>query len=336
VSSVLAARRRQPGFELRSGQLAVIALLLILAIVAWIVTDLRMAGMDAGPGTDPGAFGFYITTWVVMMAAMMFPSIAPMVLTFRTLQGRRREQGLRVPAGVTGLFVGGYLGVWAASGLIGYAVLKEGRALDGGLFAWDSAGRWVAVAVLVAAAVYEFTPLKRACLVRCRSPLGFLMGSWRDGSAGALRMGAEHGAWCLGCCWALMAALFALGAMSLAWMLLIGALIAAEKLLPWARASSASVAVVLGVLALGIAVSPASVPALTVPGSPAAMRAMDEMSGSGSMSHSGSGTMSHSGSGTMSHSGSGTMSHSGSGEVSKSSSDGMSKSSTTMSGSGMH
>jgi hypothetical protein len=279
------------------------------------------------------------------MAAMMFPSIAPMVLTFRTLQGRRREQGLHVPAGVSALFVGGYLAIWAASGLIGYAVLKEGRALDGGVLAWHSAGRWVAVAILVAAAVYEFTPLKRACLVRCRSPLGFLMGSWRDGSAGALRMGAEHGAWCLGCCWALMAALFALGAMSLAWMLLIGALIAAEKLLPWERASSAGVAVVLGVLAFGIALSPASVPALTVPGSPAAMRAMDAMSGSrnmshsgsGSMSHSGSGSMSHSGSGSMSHSGSGSMSHSGSGSMSHSGSGtgGMSRSSTTMSESAM-
>ena len=311
VSPAIAARPRRPGFELRSGQLAVVALLLVLAIVAWIVTDLRMAGMDAGPGTNPGAFVFYITTWVVMMAAMMFPSIAPMVLTFNTLQSRRRNHGQRVPAGVSGLFVGGYLAVWAASGLIGYAALRSGRALDGGLFAWHAAGRWVAAAVLVAAAVYEFTPLKRACLVRCRSPLGFLMGSWRDGSGGALRMGIEHGAWCLGCCWALMAALFALGAMSLTWMLLIGALIAAEKLLPWQQASSAGVAVVLGALALGVAVSPANVPALTVPGSPAAMKAMGAMSGSGSMSHSGSGGMSKSsGSGAMPKS-SGSMSGSG-------------------------
>jgi hypothetical protein len=257
---------------LRSGQLLTIGLLIALAIVAWVVTDLRMAGMDAGPGTDPGAFGFYLSTWVVMMAAMMFPSIAPVVLMFRRMARRR---------GASAVFVVGYLLVWAASGLVAYAVLKLGRALDGGLFAWDRAGRWTAAAVILAAAAYEFTPLKRMCLTKCRSPLGFLTGRWRDGNAAALRMGVEHGAWCLGCCWALMAALFALGAMSLTWMLVIGALIAAEKLLPWRSASTIGVSVMLAALAIGIAASPASVPALTVPGSPSAMKAMK---GHGAMS----------------------------------------------------
>jgi predicted metal-binding membrane protein len=271
-------RGRKSAWALRNGQLAAIGLLLALAVVAWVVTDLRMAGMDAGPGTDPGALGFYVTTWVVMMAAMMFPSIAPMVLTFRNLQRGRRDHGRSVLAGATSLFVGGYLAVWAASGLLGYAVLKGGRALDGGLFAWDRAGRWTAAAVILVAALYEFTPLKRACLTRCRGPVAFLVGSWRDGRAGAFKMGAEHGAWCLGCCWALMAALFALGAMSLTWMLLIGALIAAEKLLPWRKAGTIGVASVLVALAIGVAAAPASVPALTVPGSPAAMKAMNAMS----------------------------------------------------------
>jgi hypothetical protein len=250
---------------LRSSQIAAIALLLVLALVAWVVTDLRMAGMDAGPGTDPGAFGFYITTWVVMMAAMMFPSIAPMVLMYRSMSRRQ---------GATALFVAGYLLVWALSGLIGYAVLKIGRAAGAGVFSWDRAGRWTAAGVLLAAALYEFTPIKNVCLSKCRSPLGFVLERWRDGLAGALRMGLEHGAWCLGCCWALMAALFALGAMSLTWMLVIGALIAAEKLLPWRAISTASVSAVLAALAIGIAAAPSSVPALTVPGSPAAMKAM--------------------------------------------------------------
>jgi predicted metal-binding membrane protein len=262
---------------LRSAQIAVIAVLFALAAVAWVITDLRMAGMDAGPGTDPGALGFYITTWVVMMAAMMFPSIAPMVLTYRNVQRGRRAHGVAVAPGTTTLFVGGYLIVWGVSGLIAYAILKGGRALDGGLFAWSNAGRWTAAAVLIAAAVYEFTPAKRACLTRCRSPLGFLVGSWRDGRDGALRMGFEHGAWCIGCCWALMAALFALGAMSLTWMLVIGALIAVEKLLPWERSGTVGVGVVLAALGIGIAVAPAQVPALTVPGSPTAMRAMESM-----------------------------------------------------------
>ena len=92
---------------LRSAQLAVIGALLVLAAIAWVVTDLRMAGMDAGPGTDPGAFGFYVTTWVVMMAAMMFPSIAPMVLMYRNLQRGRRAQGQRAPAGDDGAVRGG-------------------------------------------------------------------------------------------------------------------------------------------------------------------------------------------------------------------------------------
>jgi predicted metal-binding membrane protein len=104
---------------LRTGQLSVLGALLALAAVAWFVSDLRMAGMDAGPGTDPGAFGFYIVTWVVMMAAMMLPSIAPMVLTYRGLQLRSRSGSVN-----TALFVAGYLVVWAASGLLAYAALR--------------------------------------------------------------------------------------------------------------------------------------------------------------------------------------------------------------------
>ncbi len=278
------ARGSPPGLRgLRAGQLGALGLLVGLAAVAWVVSDLRMAGMDAGPGTDPGAFGFYISTWVVMMAAMMFPSIGPMVLMYRNLHAGRRAQGQEVGAGATGLFVTGYLALWAASGLLAYGALKGGRALDGGLLAWHRGGRWVAAGLLLAAAVYELTPLKDACLARCRSPLGFLVGSWRDGRGGALRMGVEHGAWCLGCCWLLMVGLFALGAMSITWMLVISILITVEKLLPWRQVGTAFVAAVLAVLALGVAGAPADVPALTIPGSPAAMRAMSAMG----MSHSG-------------------------------------------------
>jgi predicted metal-binding membrane protein len=276
-TSGVAIAPRGPG--LWRGQLATILGLLALALLAWAVTDLRMRGMDAGPGTDPGALGFYLTTWVVMMAAMMFPSIAPMVLTYRNLQRGRRARGDHVAAGTTSLFVVSYLAVWGASGLVAYAALKGGRALDGGFFAWHRAGRWVAAGVIAAAAVYEFTPLKGACLRRCRSPLGFLLGSWRSDRRGAFVMGAQHGAWCLGCCWLLMAALFALGAMSVTWMLLIAALIAAEKLLPWRTVGTAGVTAVLVLLAVGVAAAPQSVPALTIPSSPSAMRAMGKVSG---------------------------------------------------------
>jgi predicted metal-binding membrane protein len=246
-------------------RLAIVGALIALAAVAWWATDLRMAGMDAGPGSDPGALGFYITTWVVMMAAMMFPSIAPMVLMYVGLQRGRRAKGMSAPVGATACFVAGYIALWGLAGFVGYAVLKLGREFDGGFFAWDHAGRWAAAAVLLLAAVYEFTPLKQACLRRCRGPLGFLITEWRDGRAGALRMGIVHGAWCLGCCWALMAALFALGAMSLFWMIVIALLIAAEKMLPWRTIATVGVAVVLVALAIGVAAAPARVPGLTVP-----------------------------------------------------------------------
>lgn len=243
---------------LRRGEATAIFVLLGLASMAWLITDLRMAGMDAGPWTDPGSFGFYMSTWVVMMAAMMLPSAVPMVLVFRRL-----ERARSAPPAATSAFVVGYLMVWGASGLLAYAALKAGQA--GGIFAWDRAGRPIAAGALLAAALYEMTPLKTRCLRKCRSPLGFLLSSWRDGLRGAFNMGTRHGGWCLGCCWALMVALFALGVMSLAWMLMVAGLIAAEKLLPWRRVATAGVSAVLVVLAMGVAVSPASVPWLIVP-----------------------------------------------------------------------
>lgn len=255
-------------------QLAIVAGLLGLGAIAWWSTDMRMAGMDAGPGTDPGTLGFYVSTWVVMMGAMMFPSIAPMVLMYAALQRSRRAKGMAAPAAATATFVAGYLLLWAVAGLFFYAILKLGRQVDGGTFAWDRAGRWTAAGVLALAAVYELTPLKYACLRRCRSPLGFLVTEWREGRTGALRMGVVHGAWCLGCCWALMAALFALGAMSLAWMVVIALLIAVEKLLPWRAAATGAVTVLLVALAIGVAAVPGSVPGLTVPSHGGSMPAM--------------------------------------------------------------
>ena len=140
----------------------------------------------------------------------------------------------------------------------------------------NRAGRWVAGGILAAAALYELTPLKDVCLAKCRSPLGFLVGSWRDGTAGALSMGARHGAWCVGCCWALMASLFALGVMSLAWMAFVGALIALEKTLPWRRTVTYATAGLLLALGIALLAAPDAVPGLTLPGSDA--MGMDAMS----------------------------------------------------------
>jgi predicted metal-binding membrane protein len=255
-------------------QVGLVAALMGLALIAWLVTDSRMTDMDGGPGTDLGGLGFYVTAWVVMMAAMMFPSIAPMVAVYARLQRNRREADRSAPAGATTIFVVGYLVAWTAVGLLAYALFAIVDSADIGVLSWDRGGRWIAAGVLVAAAAYELTPLKHACLRRCRGPLGFLLQNWRDGRAGALQMGIVHGGWCVGCCWALMAALFALGVMSIGWMVLIAALIAIEKLVPWRWLATNGVAAALLILGVWVAASPADVPGLTIPGSPDAAMSM--------------------------------------------------------------
>ena len=248
-----------------------IAALLAVAAAAWVATAVRMAGMDAGPGTDPGSIGFYISTWTVMMAAMMLPSAAPAVLAFGDGISRR---GGHLTA--TAWFAAGYLALWAVSGLVGYGLLEAGRSFAPGAFAWERAGRWVAASVLVLAAAYELTPAKRACLTRCRGQRAHGAGG-HNGPGPAVRGGVWYGGWCLGCCWAMMAALFALGAMSLVWMALITVLVGAQKLLPWTRATLIGSAVLLLALAVGLALAASSVPGLTVPGGPSAMHAMMSM-----------------------------------------------------------
>jgi predicted metal-binding membrane protein len=252
------ARVRLPG-RLRAG---LVAGLLALAAAAWGVSGLRMAGMGSAPGGEVGSLGFYTSVWVVMMAAMMFPSIWPMVVTYAAVQRTRRQAGRRTPVAGTPLFVAGYLLSWTVYGLAAYGVLAAGRALDDGTLAWDRAGPYLAGAVILLAAIYQLTPAKDICLRKCRNPLTFVLGGLRDGNAGALRMGVEHGAWCVGCCWALMAALFALGVMSVGWMALVGAVIAIEKLLPWAALAKRSATAVLVVLGVWVIAAPSSVPGL--------------------------------------------------------------------------
>jgi predicted metal-binding membrane protein len=252
--------------RLERGQLLLLAALLVLAVVAWLVTDERMGGMESMPGMDLGGLGFYVTVWVVMMAAMMFPSVAPTVLTYERLREGHRERGGGAARDATALFVAGYLVVWSAVGVAGYGLIELGRALDPSWLAWDEAGRWVTGGVIVSAAVYQLTPAKNACLVKCRSPFMFLAERWRHGRLGALRLGAAHGAWCVGCCWALMAALFAVGVMSLGWMAVIAAFIAGEKLLPWPRTARFGVATALLALGLAVALVPGDVPGFSQPG----------------------------------------------------------------------
>jgi predicted metal-binding membrane protein len=263
-SSAVGEDRRTDGlaelFAAVRARLGLVGLLLVLAALAWWAIVNQMAGMDAGPGTDLGALGWFIGVWVVMMAAMMFPSVAPTVALYA------RMTRLRSPVRPL-LFTAAYLVVWGAVGLISYGLFELGKTWFGVQLAWDAGGRWVAAAIIATAAVYELTPLKNVCLSRCRSPLGFLLGNWRDGSSGAVVMGTRHAAWCVGCCWALMAALFALGVMSLVWMAVIAAVIAAEKTIPWRRPVLWSTTAILLALALLVAVAPHAVPGLVVPGS---------------------------------------------------------------------
>ncbi len=241
-------------------EVTVAAALIVGALVAWIVTYRRMRGMDAGPGTDLGGLGWYVGVWVTMMAAMMLPSVAPMVLTFARVNGSRRS----VPGG-TWVFVGGYLLTWTVYGLVAYGVYRAAKHVAPHFLAWDNAGRYVAGAALVGAGLYELTPLKRVCLRHCRGPMHFVLGGWRDGATGALRMGMEHGAYCVGCCWGLMVVLFALGVMSLTWMAAVALLIFAQKLFPYGERFAAAFAVLFVAVGIWVAVSPGSVPGLHVP-----------------------------------------------------------------------
>ena len=232
----------------------VTAAVLGAALAAWVVAVQQMRGMDAGPGTDPGAFGWFIGIWLTMMAAMMLPATAPVVVMFSRLRGRAD----------TAAFVAGYLLAWTVYGAGAYVVYRVGRESAPSFVAWDARGPWVAGGALVAAGIYQLTPLKAACLRHCRSPLHFLLGG-RRGTAGALRAGVGHGGYCAGCCSGLMLALFALGVMSLAWMAVVAVVVLAEKALP--RGFAVTRVLAVGLLAGGIwvAASPATVPGLTQP-----------------------------------------------------------------------
>ena len=237
-----------------------------VAALGWVVARDRMVGHGHGARDGAWIAGLLRSIWVAMMAAMMLPSAAPMVAVHLAVERRRRELGRDAQRGGSVAFVGGYLLVWTAFGIVAYALFELVRSFDVDVLAWSRGGRYVAALVVAAAAVYQLTPLKDVCLAKCRSPLAFVVGSWRAGRLGAVRMGIEHGAWCVGCCWALMATLFALGVMSIVWTVVIAALVALEKLSPWEGANR-GVALLLLALALCIALAPEHMPGLTIPGS---------------------------------------------------------------------
>ncbi|HVE47364.1 MAG TPA: DUF2182 domain-containing protein [Acidimicrobiales bacterium] len=218
-------------------------------------------GMDMGRGMEMGgidltmgmAAPLFLAMWVAMMVGMMFPASAPMILAFERSQSRKRADGAELIP--TWVFVAPYLAVWFLFGLLGYlAALLFEELASGSVWAADNISR-VAGCFLVAAGIYQLTPLKRVCLSRCRSPLSFMLSYWRDGRWGAVNMGLRHGVYCLGCCWALFLLLFPIGVMNVAAMAAVAALVFAEKALPWGERAAlvaAGVMVVYGLLAIAV------------------------------------------------------------------------------------
>jgi predicted metal-binding membrane protein len=234
--------------------LAVVAILVALAAVAWVITARQafdMGSMVSGLGQvgqrmpNDMAAPVFMGMWLAMMAAMMLPTVAPMVMAHHMVIGARGEGWLP-----TGVFVAGYLAVWTVIGVVPLVAFLGFRGL------MDPAPGWVtpvAGVVLIGAGIYQFTPWKGACLKACRTPLNFIMThDFGRGFRGALRAGASHGVWCLGCCWALMAVLVVVGLMNLVWMAALALIFLLEK--NWRHGVTVSRIAGTAVAALGVAV----------------------------------------------------------------------------------
>ena len=237
----------------------IVSSIVLIAALAWaylVLLQQRMSPSGAPAATMAGMgmmdapwrttdVLFTLTMWFVMMVGMMSPAAAPVLLLFAATRARRAERG--APTAVL-LFGLGYFTVWL--GFSACATLAQWALHDAALLspAMAAASGRVAGALLIAAGVYQLTPAKRACLQHCQSPVGFLMSHWRDGRGGALRMGFHHGLYCLGCCWALMGVLFAVGVMNLAWVGALTMFILLERI----GRTGALVARVGGVLMVGL------------------------------------------------------------------------------------
>jgi predicted metal-binding membrane protein len=225
---------------------AILGLLLALAAAAWAVL-FSQAGGDMDMAMASPTMGLraplFLAIWVVMMVAMMFPTAAPMILTFHRVQMNKRQRGEAFVA--TWVFVAAYMAVWSLSGIAAYAGAVAAEALAAHFALSAATAARIGAGVLLLAGLYQFTPLKDMCLSKCRTPISFIMTSWRDGTMGAIRMGLLHGTYCLGCCWLLFVILFPLGVMNMAAMAVITLLVFAEKTLPWGRAAVRVAAITL-------------------------------------------------------------------------------------------
>jgi predicted metal-binding membrane protein len=232
------SRTRAALEPVRREQIIVLAALAALTALSWIYVYLQMAPMAGMAGMAPAAFAPWravdfalnVAFWWAMMPGMMLPSAAPMIMIFATVNRRKNERGQ--PWVPTAVFTAGYLVAWGGFAVV--ASLADWALEQAALIspASQSLAPFLAAAVVAAAGLYQLSPLKTACLAHCRSPFDFVLNHWRDGRFGALQMGLAHGFYCLGCCWLLMALLFAAGIMSLLWMALIAIFVLLEKLLP--------------------------------------------------------------------------------------------------------
>jgi predicted metal-binding membrane protein len=235
----------------------ILGLLLVLAAAAWAALIWQGARADIDMAMDSPTMGLraplFLTTWVIMMVAMMFPTAAPMIIAFHTVQAGKRQRGEAFVS--TWIFVAAYLLVWGLSGVAAYAVALAAETVAARTALSPATAARIGGTLLIAAGLYQLTPLKDLCLSKCRTPITFIMTSWRDGAWGALRMGLLHGAYCLGCCWLLFVILFPLGIMNIAAMAGITLVIFVEKTLPWGRVvarATAAALVVYGVVVIAV------------------------------------------------------------------------------------
>jgi len=239
----------------------ILGLLLILAAVAWAVLVWQSAGADnmaMASSTMGMRAPLFTTFWAVMMVAMMLPTATPMILTFHKVRAGRRQGGSAFTS--TWVFVLAYILVWALAGVAAYAGALASEAIAARAALSPATAARIGGVVLVAAGIYQLTPLKDFCLSKCRTPITFITTSWRDGAAGALRMGLLHGAYCLGCCWFLFVILFPLGIMNVGAMAAVTLIIFAEKTLPWPRLAPYAAAFALVVYGALVIASPQLLP----------------------------------------------------------------------------
>jgi predicted metal-binding membrane protein len=242
----------------------ILALLLLLAAAAWGLLIWQASAMNGqamgmNTGLTMGISGvLFIAIWIAMMVAMMFPTASPMILMFARVSASKRQRSQAfVP---TWVFVSAYLLIWTLFGVAAYPLALLAERLAGQSMWLMENGPRLGGALLVAAGIYQLSPLKRVCLSKCRTPLQFIMTSWHDGYGGAFRMGIEHGAFCLGCCWLLFVILFPLGIMNIAVMAVLTALIFAEKALPVGRQLSLLAGIALVAYGVVVVFVPAALP----------------------------------------------------------------------------